>query len=257
MAMKEAVVRFTGIDNLSSVANRAASSVERASSRMARSAGVAANRSAAEWQRMGRGMDLAGRSMAQFGTVTMAAMTAGIVGTVKVASSFEEALAGVAKVTNFSDKEMLQLDKTIQGMSKRIPATYEEIAKGMEIAGRLGIEGADNMVKFTETIMQLGVATEMETEAAADSLARLMNIFGTSQGDVDRLGSTLVQLGNNLATSEGEILSLTLRLAGSASQLGLTEAETMGLAGAMSALGITAEMGKNGNFCPVVEKSVA
>lgn len=255
MAMKEAVVRFTGIDNLSSVANRAASSVERSAARMARSAGVAANRSAAEWQRMGRGMDLAGRSMAQFGTVSAAAMTAGIAGTVKVASSFEEALAGVAKVTNLTDKEMLDMDKTIQGMSKRIPSTYEEIAKGMEVAGRLGIEGADNMVKFTETIMQLGVATEMETEAAADSLARLMNIFGTSQGDVDRLGSTLVQLGNNLATSEGEILNLTLRLAGSASQLGMTEAETMGLAGAMSALGIRAEMGKQ--FCPVTEKSVA
>lgn len=231
MAMKEAVVRFTGIDNLSSVANRAASSVERASARMARSAGVAASRSAAEWQRMGRGVDLAGRSLAQFGTVSAVAMTAGIVGAVKVASSFEESLAGVAKVTNLTDKEMLEMDKTIQGMSKRIPATYEEIAKGVEIAGRLGIEGSDNMVKFTETIMQLGVATEMEMETAADSLARLMNIFGTSHSDIDRFGSTLVQLGNNLATSEGEILNLTMRLAGSANQLGMTEAETMGLAG--------------------------
>src|SRR5699024_11387958 len=127
---------FTGIDNLSYLDKRAASSVEGSSSRMALSAGVAANRSASEWQRMGRGMDLAGRSMAQFGTVTMAAMSAGIVGTVKVASSFEEALAGVAKVTNFSDKEMVQLDKTIQGMSKRIPATYRSEEHTSELQSR-------------------------------------------------------------------------------------------------------------------------
>ena len=179
MAMKESVVRFTGIDNLSAVANRAASSVERASARMARSAGVAASRSAAEWQRMGRGVDLAGRSLAQFGTVSAVVMTAGIVGAVKVASSFEESLAGVAKVTNLTDKEMLEMDKTIQGMSKRIPATYEEIAKGVEIAGRLGIEGSDNMVKFTETIMQLGVATEMEMEARVEYL-KPMDLISSS-----------------------------------------------------------------------------
>ena len=48
---------------------------------------------------------------------------------------------------------------------------------------------------------------------------------------------------NNFATSESQIVEMGMRLAGSANQLGMTEAETMSLAAAMSSLGLTAEMG--------------
>lgn len=48
---------------------------------------------------------------------------------------------------------------------------------------------------------------------------------------------------NNFATSESQIVDMGMRLAGSANQLGMTEAETMALAAAMSSLGLRAEMG--------------
>src|SRR5699024_3248960 len=95
------------------------------------------------------------------------------------------------------DKEYRDLERTVMQMSTRIPASFEEISGAMEIAGRLGIEGSDNIEKYAETVMMMGVATEMSAEDAADSMARFMNIMGTSQGDVDRLGSTIVKLGKN------------------------------------------------------------
>jgi len=64
-----------------------------------------------------------------------------------------------------------------------------------------------------------------------------------SQQDFDKLGSTIVQLGNNLATTEAEIVAMGMRLAGAGSQIGLTEAQTMSFAGALSSVGVEAEAG--------------
>src|SRR5690606_32026579 len=52
-----------------------------------------------------------------------------------------------------------------------------------------------------------------------------------------------VHLGNNLAATESEIVNMGLRIAGAGHVIGLTEAQILGLAGGLSALGIRAEMG--------------
>src|SRR5699024_5125358 len=73
--------------------------------------------------------------------------------------------------------------------------------------------------------------------------ARFSNIAGTSFSDADRLGSTIVDLGNNFATTESEIVEMSQRLAAAGSQAGLSEGEIMGLATAMSSVGIEAQAG--------------
>lgn len=62
---------------------------------------------------------------------------------------------------------------------------------------------------------------------------------------------------NSSAATESEIVNMSLRLAGMGATLGLSEAETLALAASMTELGIRSEQGKNGNFCPVAEKSAA
>ena len=246
MAVKDAIVRFTAVDRVSSVVSRMAGNVERGMNRTEnaqRRLGAVTDRSSAQWEQNGRAMELAGRGFISTGTILSGLLTAGIVTATKTASDMEDAFTGIMKVTDMTDQEYRGLEKTIMQMSTRIPASFEEIAGAMEVAGRLGIEGSDNIEKFAETVLMMGVATEMSAEDAADSMARFMNIMGTSQGDVDRLGSVIVELGNNFATTEPEILNMGLRLAGASKQLGMSEAETLGLAAAMSALGLRAEMG--------------
>ncbi|MGT2769250.1 phage tail tape measure protein, partial [Streptococcus ictaluri] len=68
-----------------------------------------------------------------------------------------------------------------------------------------------------------------------------------------RLGSTIVALGNNLATTESEIADMSLRLAGTGHQIGLTEAQIAGLAAGMSSVGINAEAGGSA-FSRVMQK---
>ena len=49
---------------------------------------------------------------------------------------------------------------------------------------------------------------------------------------------------NNFATTESEISTMSLRLAAAGTQIGLEESEILGLAAALSSLGIEAEAGK-------------
>ena len=160
----------------------------------------------------------------------------------KAAIDWESAWAGVTKTVDGTDAELASLEAGLRDMAKELPATHTEIAAVAEAAGQLGI-AVPNIEDFTRTMVDLGEATNMTSEEAATSLARFMNIMGTSQTDVDKLGSAVVGLGNNFATTESEIVALSMRLAGAGAQAGLTEGDVMGIATAMSSVGIEAEAG--------------
>lgn len=161
----------------------------------------------------------------------------------KAAIDYESAFAGVRKTVDATEEEYAQLSDSIIEMSNRLPQSASDIAGVMEVAGQLGVRGTENLLNFTETMIMLGDATNLSSEEAATALARVMNIMGTSGDDVSRLGATVVALGNNFATTESEIVEMTNRLAAGAKLAGLTEAETMALAAAMSSVGIQAEAG--------------
>lgn len=155
---------------------------------------------------------------------------------------FESVFAGVEKTVDATDAELQEFRDGIREMSTEIPQTASEIASVAEAAGQLGIKN-EYLLGFTETMSNLGVATNMGATEAATSLARLANITQMPQENFDRLGSTIVALGNNLATTESEITEMGLRLAGAGKQVRMSEAQILGLAGAISSVGIEADAG--------------
>lgn len=190
-------------------------------------------------QDIGKGMESVGKDLTK--TLTLPIVGIGTAAS-KAAIDFESAFAGVKKTVDATDEELKKIEVGIRDMAKEIPASASAIAEVSEAAGQLGIE-VPNILGFTRVMIDLGEATNLSSDQAATSLARLANITGMSQTDFDKLGSTIVALGNNLATTESEIVAMGLRLAGAGSQIGLTEAQIMSFSGALSSVGIEAEAG--------------
>lgn len=155
---------------------------------------------------------------------------------------FETAVTGVAKTTNLTDEELAAMADSIRSLSTEIPVTAEEISAVAEAAGQLGIQ-KDALLDFTETMVQLGTATNMTADEAATALARFANITGTGADEYGRLGATIVDLGNNFATTEQEITEMATRLASAGTLAGISEPGILALAAAMSSVGIEAEAG--------------
>lgn len=173
---------------------------------------------------------LGGASLAAFGLATKAAI------------DYESAFAGVRKTVDGTPAELQAISDGLRGMAREIPVNATGLAGIAEAAGQLGIEKS-NILGFTRTMADLGVATNLTGEQAAVTFAQFANITKMSQGDFDRLGSTVVALGNNLATTESQIAEFGLRIAGAGQIAGLAEAEILSIGGAMASVGVEAEAG--------------
>jgi len=182
--------------------------------------------------------------IAATGALIMAAAIAGIgIASVKTAADFETAFTGVRKTVELSEKEFEDLENRFKTLTTEIPVTFVELSKIGEIAGQLGVQGVEDISKFTKVIADISVTTSLTAEAAATDFARFANIMGMSLKDVDKLGAAVVDLGNNFATNETQITEMSMRLAGAGRVVGLTETDVLGLAAALSAVGIEAQMG--------------
>lgn len=156
---------------------------------------------------------------------------------------YESALAGVAKTTDMTDRQLEAYGEKMKALSEdTLPQTAAQLLSVSEAGGQLGIE-LNALAGFTETVTRLNDSTNLGLEQGATTLARFANITRMSQQDFDRLGSAIVDVGNNTATTEAEIMEMAMRLAAAGSDAGMSQAEIVGLSGAMSSMGLKAEMG--------------
>ena len=143
-------------------------------------------------------------------------------------------------------QQFAQLSTSIREMAKEMPSSAVEIAHVAEAAGQLGVPiGA--IKDFSKTMINLGVSTNLSSEEAASSIAKIGNIMQVSGKDLGtwsaHFGSSLVDLGNHFSTTERDIVEMTNRLAAGGKLAGLTTPDILGLATAMSSVGIEAEAG--------------
>jgi TP901 family phage tail tape measure protein len=158
------------------------------------------------------------------------------------AIDFESSFAGIRKTVDATEPEFAALAQGMRDLSKEIPVNVNELNRIGEAAGQLGIQ-KEHILDFTRTVADLGATTNLASDDAANALARISNIMGTSQSEFDRLGSTIVALGNAGASTEAEIVEFGLRMAGAGKIAGLTTSDILAIGNAMSSVGVQAEAG--------------
>ncbi|WP_247936353.1 phage tail tape measure protein [Streptococcus oralis] len=161
----------------------------------------------------------------------------------QAAVDYESAFAGVKKtVDETATVSYKNLSDGIRQMAKELPASAVEIANVAEVAGQLGIK-AEDILTFSRTMIDMGESTNLSAEEAATAIAKIANILGLTSDEYGRFGASVVDLGNNFATTERDIVEMTNRLAAGGKLAGLTAPDILGLATAMSSVGIEAEAG--------------
>ena len=215
------------------------------------------NIQSSKWTQVGNGLHSFGEKMQGIGSKMQSVgstltkgltvpLLAGAGVAVKAAIDYESAFAGVKKTVDGTPQQFTQLSNSIREMAKEMPSSAVEIAHVAEAAGQLGVPiGA--IKDFSKTMINLGVSTNLSSEEAASSIAKIGNIMQVSGKDLGtwsgHFGSAVVDLGNHFATTERDIVAMTNRLAAGGKLAGMTTQDILGLATAMSSVGIEAEAG--------------
>ena len=178
-------------------------------------------------------------------TVTAPILAAGAAAA-KAGIDYEDAFAGVRKTVSVTSGDaeafFARLSASVIDMSKRLATSAADISEVMAIAGQMGIKN-DALESFTETIVRMGMSTNLAGAEAASAMAKFANITGMAQSRFSNMGATLVDLGNNFATTEADIMEMAVRIGAAGKQVGLTEPQIIGFSAALSSLGLEAEAG--------------
>ena len=200
----------------------------------------------ASMEKLGRGMTT---------TLTTPVLALGTAA-IKASVEYESAFTSVRKTVDATEAEYEQLSDAVKKMSTEVATDAADIAEVMANAGQLGIQN-DYLVEFTRTMIDLGNSTDIAADEAATAIAQFANITKMSQADFGRFGSALVDLGNNYATTESAIMNMATRLAAAGSQVGLSQAQILGFATALSSVGLEAQAGGTAFSKAMIEMQVA
>lgn len=187
----------------------------------------------------GYGMEQVGSKATRALTVPIAAAAAACGA---AAIEIDTSLTSVRKTVDGTEEQYNQLKEAAIEFSKTNAVSASQILDIQALGAQLGYS-IDELQEFGEVVSGLDIATNMSAEEAATELAQFANIMGMSHNQTRNFGSTIVELGNNFATTEADISHMAMRIAGAGKSIGLTESDVLGLATALSSMGIEAEAG--------------
>lgn len=201
--------------------------------------GGAVERFGGKVEGIGRGMQSVGGALTR--TLTPAIIGAGTA-TIIAATDIDTGLTNVKKTVDGTAEQYGELKQAAVDFSQTNAVSARQILDIQALGAQLGFS-IDELDEFSRVVSGLDIATNMDAETAGTELARFANITKMSHGEIGNYGSAIVGLGNSFATTEGEISAMAMRIAASGEQVGMSQADILGVATALSSLGVEAEAG--------------
>ena len=162
------------------------------------------------------------------------------------AIDFERSFSDVQRTTeNFFSSakigEAARVAKTeLKSLAAEIPVAFGKITEIATIGNQLGIaQGA--ITSFTETVAKFSAATGVSVESTAMSFGRIGELLNVPASQFENLGSSIAFAGVNAVATEEQILSVTKEIATTAKMAKFSTPDVVGLATALSSLGIAPE----------------
>lgn len=161
----------------------------------------------------------------------------------------DDRLADVRKTTNLTGAEVRKLYVDLLKIDTR--TSQDELLGFARIAGKLGVEGSENIQEFVKAIdnLQIAIGEDLggDAEETARQLGKLVEIFKLE--DIYGLGEALTRVGNVInflgmtsTANEAYIVDFTKRMAGIAPMANMSITDIMGFASSLDILGQSPEV---------------
>lgn len=183
---------------------------------------------------------------ALFNAVGMAAAAgAALVIPVRRAMELEDAMADIAKVSNFEGEGLAKLRNDIVDLSKQIPMSASEIAG---LAAELSAAGtADSeLLRMTALVARVGVAYGMTGAEAGENLGKIRAALGLTIEETERYADAINALSDGTASKASDLTDFSRRVGSLGKMYGYTNEQVLAYGSAMISSGATAETAATG-----------
>lgn len=176
------------------------------------------------------------------------------IGAAAAAIKFEASFAAVRRTVGGTEESLNALSAGLVKMSQNMPVAFTDLTEIAALAGQLGISGVGGVTAFTETVAKLTATTNLSSEAAGTALGRFASFFAENKGgnkDLEvntttfgNLASSILKVGVNSVATETSIVNVGTQISSMGSYAGLTADQVVGLAGALSSVGVPPELSR-------------
>ena len=164
---------------------------------------------------------------------------------VKLAIDFESSMADVKKVFSGTDAQFKTITNEVLKMSTVLPMAATDIAKIVASGAQSGI-AANELTKFAESAVKMGVAFDVSAEEAGQSMAEMRTAFKMSLDEVITLADKINFLGNSTPAAAKGIMEIVQRIGPLGEVGGFASGSIAALGATMRGMGVQEEIAATG-----------
>lgn len=164
---------------------------------------------------------------------------------VKLAIDFESSMADVKKVFSGTDAQFKTITNEVLKMSTVLPMAATDIAKIVASGAQSGI-AANELTKFAESAVKMGVAFDVSAEEAGQSMSEMRTAFKMSQDEVITLADKINFLGNSTPAAAKGIMEIVQRIGPLGEVGGFASGSIAALGATMRGMGVQEEIAATG-----------